>query len=403
MRVLVVEDERITRLRIEAHLAEWGHEPVSCADGAEAWARFQREPCPLVITDWQMPAMDGLELIRRIRASTPDGSYVYAILLTARAEKRDVVKGMETGADDFVTKPFDKEELRVRVRAGERIIELERALGDRNQELEAANARITGANRRMKGDLEAAARVQQTFLPRQLPDLPGVGLAWSFSPCEELAGDMLNVHRLDDDHVGLWVADVCGHGVASALLSVTLSRVLANLAGSDSALIRCIDGSGACHAVAPAQVAQQLNQRFPWNPDAMQFFTFLYALLNVKTRELRYVSAGHPGPIRVPSDGDPAILPMTPPAVGIIPEAQFIEQRVSLDPGDRVYLYTDGITEAARGGGEQFGELRLAQTLGEYRGVALTESVEKLVAAVSAWADAAKPADDLSVVAIEIA
>jgi len=155
--------------------------------------------------------------------------------------------------------------------------------------------------------------------------------------------------------------------------------------------------------VAPAQVAQQLNQRFPWNPDAMQFFTFLYALLNVKTRELRYVSAGHPGPIRVPSDGDPAILPMTPPAVGIIPEAQFIEQRVSLDPGDRVYLYTDGITEAARGGGEQFGELRLAQTLGEYRGVALTESVEKLVAAVSVWADAAKPADDLSVVAIEIA
>ena len=403
MKVLIAEDERITRLRIEAHLAEWGHEPVACADGVEAWARFEREPFPLVISDWQMPGLDGLELVRRIRACAADRPYVYVILLTARAEKQDVVEGMEAGADDFVTKPFDKEELRVRVRAGERIIELEQALEHRNQQLAAANASISSANRRMKDDLEAAAKIQQAFLPQQLPDLPGLNAAWNFAPCDELAGDMLNIHWLDDDHVGLWVADVCGHGVASALLSVTLSRILSHLSGSDAALVRRVDGSGESLPVAPAEVAEHLNGRFPWEPDAMQFFTFLYALLSVKTRELRYVSAGHPGPVYVPADGEAVILPMTPPAVGIIPEAEFVEQRVALSPGDRLYLYTDGITEAARAGVEQFGEERLAQTLGEYRCVPLTDSVERLVAVVAGWADAPKPADDLSVVAVEIA
>ena len=403
MKVLIAEDDRITRLRIETHLAEWGHEPVACADGAEAWERFQRELCPLVISDWQMPVMDGLELIRRIRASAPEGAYVYCILLTARAEKHDVVEGMEAGADDFVTKPFDKEELRVRVRAGERVIELEQTLGHRNEQLEAANARITSANRRMTDDLEAAAKIQQAFLPQQLPELPGLSLAWNLTPCDELAGDMFNIHWLDDDHAGLWVADVAGHGVAAALLAVTLSRILSHLSGPDAALVRRVEGSGECQPVPPAEVAEHLNRRFPWDPDAMQFFTFLYGLLNVKTRELRYVSAGHPGPVYVPEERDATILPMTPPAVGIILEAEFVEQRVVLSPGDRLYLYTDGITEAACAGGEQFGGERLARTLGEYRCVTLTESVERLVADVSAWADAAKPTDDLSVVAIEIA
>ncbi len=96
-------------------------------DGAQAWDLFLAHEFPIVISDWMMPEMDGVELVRRIRASEPSG-YVYIILLTARAQKEDIVEGMEAGADDFVTKPFDRDELRVRLRAGQRIIELEAAL-----------------------------------------------------------------------------------------------------------------------------------------------------------------------------------------------------------------------------------------------------------------------------------
>src|SRR3954470_508213 len=125
MRVLIAEDELISRKLLQSFLQACGHEVVCAANGAEAWDLYQEAPCPLVVTDWVMPEVDGLELIRRIRAATPpEGAYVYVILLTAKTDKPDVVRGMEAGADDFVSKPFDREELRVRVRAGERIVQL---------------------------------------------------------------------------------------------------------------------------------------------------------------------------------------------------------------------------------------------------------------------------------------
>jgi signal transduction histidine kinase len=141
MRVLIAEDDPISRLLLQGHLQKWGHEVTAATDGAEAWGLFQEGDYPLVVSDWMMPEMDGPELVRRIRAC-PRPGYVYVILLTARAQKADVVQGMEAGADDFVTKPFDREELRVRVRAGERIVQLEHSLAEQNKALREAQAAL---------------------------------------------------------------------------------------------------------------------------------------------------------------------------------------------------------------------------------------------------------------------
>ena len=127
MRVLIAEDAAVLRRLLQNYLEKHGHEIVAAKNGADAWERFQAEEFPLVITDWMMPECTGIELLRRIRAADRPG-YVYVILLTSRSEKEDILEGMEAGADDFVTKPFDQDELRVRVRAGERIVELERRL-----------------------------------------------------------------------------------------------------------------------------------------------------------------------------------------------------------------------------------------------------------------------------------
>ncbi len=128
MRVLIADDDAVSRRLLQAHLQAWGYEVTAVPDGAEAWRQFEAGNFPLVLSDWMMPGLDGPALVRRIRgANRPD--YVYIILLTSRAEKRDVVEGMEAGADDFIAKPFDRDELRVRVRAGERIIRLEQHLG----------------------------------------------------------------------------------------------------------------------------------------------------------------------------------------------------------------------------------------------------------------------------------
>ncbi len=128
MRILICDDEDLAIKILRRYLTQWGHEVTSAEDGAQAWELFQKGEFPIVISDWSMPHLDGLELIRRIRAA--ERAYVYTILITGRTSKEDLVRGMEAGADDFVSKPFDRDELRVRLREGERIITLERALAE---------------------------------------------------------------------------------------------------------------------------------------------------------------------------------------------------------------------------------------------------------------------------------
>lgn len=141
MKILVADDSPLMRTLLEGSLKQWNYDYALAADGAEAWERFQSERFHLVLSDWMMPNMDGLELVKRIRQSTSNG-YTYIILLTAKLEKEALVSAMEAGADDFLIKPCDPEELRVRVREGERIIRLEQTLADQNRQLRQAQAAL---------------------------------------------------------------------------------------------------------------------------------------------------------------------------------------------------------------------------------------------------------------------
>lgn len=141
MRVLIAEDNALMRRMLVRTLEEWGYKVAEAENGEIAWQLFQRQPCQLLLTDWVMPKVDGLELIRRIRASDYR-RYVYVLLLTAMSEKSDLVTGMEAGADDFLVKPVDHDELRVRLREGERIIKLESELAAQNRQLRETQAAL---------------------------------------------------------------------------------------------------------------------------------------------------------------------------------------------------------------------------------------------------------------------
>jgi signal transduction histidine kinase len=141
MKVLIAEDDPVSRRLLQSYLQQWGHEVTAAPDGAAAWKLFGEGDFPLVLSDWVMPEMDGLELIRQIRGR-PIGAYVYIILLTAKSQKQDVIEGLEVGANDFVSKPFDRGELRVRVGAGERIIKLEQTLAEQNRALRETQAAL---------------------------------------------------------------------------------------------------------------------------------------------------------------------------------------------------------------------------------------------------------------------
>jgi two-component system, NtrC family, sensor kinase len=141
MRVMIAEDDPVSRRLLQSFLQKWGYEVTLATNGAEAWRLFQDAPVSVLITDWMMPEMDGPELIRRIRAAQTPG-YLYAILLTAKAQKEDLIAGMDAGADDFLTKPFDRDELRVRLRAAERLVNLEASLAEQNRVLRETQAAL---------------------------------------------------------------------------------------------------------------------------------------------------------------------------------------------------------------------------------------------------------------------
>lgn len=393
MKVLIAEDERITRRNLQRQLESWGHEVVAAEDGAEAWDHFQRDHFDIVVTDWDMPHVDGHELIKRIRASDRT-SYAYLIMLTGRSEKSDLVSGMEAGADDFLPKPFDKNELRVRLSAGERIIRLERTLASRNEELSKANGR-------MKRDLEAAARAQQDLLPRDLPDTLKAKFAWHYKPCDELGGDIFNVLPLDDRHIALYLIDVSGHGVPAALLSVSLSRVLTTRDASASILVDQA-ADGALSITPPHDVAGHLNRQFPMDSNSDHYFTMIFAVLDTETRTLSYANAGHPEPILLRRGQEPRGLPSGSFPVGIVKDAEFEGASIQLEPGDRIFFYSDGITEANNDSQEMLMDEGLLKLIEEHRAAGLRDDVSSLMAAFSRWCGATPFADDISMLALEV-
>lgn len=201
MRILVVDDDRVNRQIISHHLTASGYEVVACADGEAAWEIIGSEEISLVVTDWIMPRMDGIELCHKIRQTHFD-RYIYTIIVTSKDEQQDLIHGMDAGADDFLVKPVNREVLGACIRAGERILALERRLEERNRKLKESRDRLQHAYSIMQKDLEAAARVQKSLIPRKSTVHPGVRFHWMFQPCAHVAGDIFNCFSMDENHLG---------------------------------------------------------------------------------------------------------------------------------------------------------------------------------------------------------
>ncbi|MDJ0837653.1 MAG: response regulator, partial [Acidobacteriota bacterium] len=290
MKILLVEDDILSSRMLERSLTQWQHEVICAGNGAEGLAVLRSDPdVSMVISDWHMPSVDGEELCREVRSMDRD-RYVPVILLTSFTENMDVIRGMEAGADAFLTKPLKLPELRAYMRVAERVIGLERRLEEKVAELDKVN-------RAMQEDLNSAGRIQRSLLPHVPLTLPQVETGWAFDACTATAGDMLNVVRLDEHRVGMYVLDVSGHGTQAALLSVSLSRVLTPYTQQGGLLKR--SKPGGYHIPSPGWVAGELNRRFPVMRQSGQYFTFIYGILDFRDNSFVFVRAGHPPLIHV--------------------------------------------------------------------------------------------------------
>ncbi len=276
-----------------------------------------------------------------------------------------------------------------------------RQLREAFAKIEQQNQDLSRANRRMKQDLDAAARVQRTLLPEGFPEVEGLNFAWTYRPCDELAGDALNIVRINEDLIGLYLLDVSGHGVPAALLSVTATRSLHPRAGGAPSVVA---GPGANpDAVGPARVAASLNALYPMESNGDHYFTMIYGLLDVHTRRLRFTVAGHPAPILVREGSPPKRLDVTGFAIGMFDEADYDESAIDLQPGDRLYLHSDGLNEEVNAQDEQFGDERLLGAIADGQALSLQDTVESLVQRVVAWRGEEHLRDDVSILAVSVA
>ncbi len=406
--LLVVDDNEMNRDMLSRRLTRSGYNVTVAANGEQALEKAERQTFDVVLLDIMMPGIDGLEVLKRLREKH-SATDLSVIMATAKDETDDVIDALRLGANDYVTKPLNFPVVLARVetqmslkRSVDEIRRLQHSLEQRNEELAALNAQLATANNRMKRDLEAAAQFQQAMLPSGLTNLPGVRFAWIFDPCDELGGDALNIIPLDDRNVGLYVVDVAGHGVASALLSVTLSHLMAGTANHTSILRQHVEGTDQHKPRPPADIARKLCTEFPFDSRTEKFFTMLYGQFDLHTGEFRYVSAGHPAPIHIQRNASPTLLETEGGFPIGLTETNYDEHSVLLGRGDRLYLYSDGVCETMNADDELFGAEGLLKVLDRSRNLPLSEGLTLLNDELKNWRGEVGARDDVTVLAVEI-
>ena len=391
--VLIVEDSPVYRRLLARMLAQWGYTVSEAENGVAALDILANQPVSLVISDWEMPEMDGLSLCREIR-SRQFGHYVYVILLTAREAPDDLTLGFDAGADDFLSKPVEQSELRARLHAGARVLSLESTLAARN-------ARLSEALRQIEQDLEVAARIQQSVLPAHQQRHQDFFSDWIFLPSAWVSGDIFNVFPLDN-HLGFYCVDVSGHGVGAAMMSLAVARQFLHGRAVERFLFTADN-----EVASPAEVVRILNGRFCSDEvEIVSYFTMIYGVIDLATGEGRLCQAGHPTPFIVTPEGEARTVGNGGAPVGLMPDLCWTDVNFSLAAGERLCLFSDGITECENLVGEQFGQMRLQASLQAGAGLTLNELLPQFARHLVHWrsGDNKEPlamADDVSLLVIE--
>ena len=388
MSVIIAGDNPTVSILLSATLSKWGYKTFRAPDGEAALALLLSQEAGILISDYDMPKLDGLGLCREIRGREWP-SYIYILLCTAKDNKDDLIRAMDAGADDFIPKPIDFAELKVRLRAAQRVIDLQ-------HELELQNRELRNAYDTLDRDLRAAAQLQQNLLPQKASHYQGLSIDWLFLPSLYLAGDMFNFIQLDHQNVGIYQLDVAGHGIPAALLSMALSRALTKEPGG----LLCRDtNDGISWIRPPSEVLGKLNQRFQSEDDG--YFTIFYGIFHRGTRNFQFAQGGHPSPILLRTGEPPLPVGSGGFPVGMMPAMSWEQESITFAPGDRLILYSDGITEAKNQEGQQFSEEGLRRSLSAGTKSGLDGLLHHLHTDIRTWCGKDEYADDISVLALE--
>ena len=375
VRILVIDDDGLIQTFLIRALQK-EYEVFVASDGEEGLKQAGQLKPAMIICDWMMPGIDGLEVCRQIKLN-PQLSTTFFILLTSLGSVEDRVKGLDAGADDFLCKPIEINELRARVRAGMRLHQLSHDLQAQKQLLEM--------------ELAEAAEYVRSLLPEPFIS-PKLAIDFRFLPSRQLGGDGFDYYWLDNDHLVLYLLDVAGHGLRAALPSLSVINLLRSR------------GLSQVNYYQPNQVLQGLNQVYQISPKNDKYFTIWYGIYDQKQQQLTYASAGHPPAVlltqkpfgqmietRLKAPGFP---------IGMFPEAEYINQVKCLNFPSSLYLFSDGIYEIDCADGRIWGLENFIQSLRNYH-CNSAKNLDNFIEKIQALQFDGSFRDDLSIMQVD--
>lgn len=370
--VLIVDDEPVN-LQVLSNILSFQNCTISRAvNGTEALEIFENSAVKpdIILLDVMMPKMSGFEVCEKIRSKCPPNE-VPVIMLTAKNQVSDLVSGLGSGANDYITKPYSKNELLARMSTQLSLVQATRAFGKLSA---------------IEKELSVAKNIQEAALPASLPESQFWNIAATCIPMIEIGGDFYDFHQVDDKRLGIIAGDVSGHGIPAALtlsmLKIAFSLQLSN-AGN------------------PKEVLESINKILYGHCES-NFITASYVFIDNEEKVLHYANAGHP-PSYLWNAREQKLIPLSTKGIGLglqpAPEYQLLSQKI--EEGDRIIMYTDGFLEAMHKSGEMYEKERLIKAIRKNRDATASEAVNRLVEEINEWS--AKQSDDLTLVVIDIA
>lgn len=394
LRVLVVDDSKAQRVMLSMSLSRWGYHVTEAASGEEALLACQAAAFDIIVSDWMMDGMSGLDLCAAFRSLGQEG-YAYFILLTSKSEKTEIAKGLEGGADDFLTKPVSPDELRARLRAGERIVGMQKELVQKNRLLGATLTELQRAQEMVDRDLIEARKLQQTLVRDRFRDW-GRGAATLFLRTSgHVGGDLAGFFELNATHVALYSVDVSGHGVASAMMTARLAGYL-SAASPDQNIALQRRADGGFDPLPAEQVAARFNRTMLEDLQVDQYFTMVYAQVDLFSGAVSLVQAGHPHPLILRADGRIDRLGGGGLPIGLLGDAVHDRVTAQLYAGDRLFLLSDGLTECPSRQGEELGEAGLEALIRKNSDLESAQLLDALIWDLSAHMGSEDFPDDVS-------
>lgn len=325
--ILVVDDDLDILELLRMNLEPEGYDVRTASDGIQAVDSASEDPPDLILLDVMMPHKNGYQVIEELK-NIEETKTVPVILLTARGQTEDKVQGLDAGADDYITKPFDLREVSARVKA---VLGRTQPIKYINPLMRAMGSGFNEAGvQQLAGHLQAAADIQKKLLPEQPPNLQGFDMGILLQSSMSVSGDFYDFVPLSETRVGIVLGDVKGNGIPAALLMVMIRTALRLLCREEE---------------DPAVILKRINDLVVRDTEAILFATMIYGVIDTVTSTFTYSNGGHCYPLHRKRTGAIDVLKTGNMLVGAFEEATFTTATCFLAPGDIVVFYTDGITE----------------------------------------------------------